>query len=162
MPGLPEGDLGRTEPNERGRRYAHGTTTAYTSGKCRCEHCRTAFAHYRATRRALSKDRPRRRRRVETDGHIPGDWFRANIWNPAREAAGIPREITPRSLRHAHASWLLAGGADLQIVKERLGHASINTTQRYLHTLPDTDDLALQALSSIRNRAKTGAVRTAQ
>lgn len=32
-------------------------------------------------------------------------------------------------LRHAHASWLLAGGADLQIVKERLGHGSIKTTE---------------------------------
>ncbi|MCW2940301.1 MAG: putative Tyrosine recombinase xerD, partial [Actinomycetia bacterium] len=38
-------------------------------------------------------------------------------------------------MRHAHASWLLAGGADLQVVKERLGHASISTTEKYLHTL---------------------------
>ena len=37
-----------------------------------------------------------------------------------------------RGLRHAHASWLLAGGADLQVVKERLGHSSIVTTQKYL------------------------------
>ncbi len=53
-------------------------------------------------------------------------------------------------LRHAHASWLLAGGADLQVVKERLGHASIATTELYLHTLPDADDTALDALSKIR------------
>ncbi|MDT0330966.1 tyrosine-type recombinase/integrase [Nocardiopsis lambiniae] len=55
-------------------------------------------------------------------------------------------------LRHAHASWLLAGVADLQIVKERLGHADIATTARYLHTLPDADETALDALSRIRNR----------
>jgi site-specific recombinase XerD len=58
-------------------------------------------------------------------------------------------------LRHAHASWLLAGGADLQVVKERLGHASIAITERYLHTLPEADETALDALSAIRNRSRT-------
>ena len=53
-------------------------------------------------------------------------------------------------LRHAHASWLLAGGADLQVVKERLGHAKISTTEGYLHTLPDADQTALAALDKIR------------
>ena len=52
-------------------------------------------------------------------------------------------------LRHAHASWLLAGGADLQGVKERIGHASIVTTERYLHSLPMADETALDALSRI-------------
>ncbi|MFD0538785.1 tyrosine-type recombinase/integrase [Actinomadura luteofluorescens] len=58
-----------------------------------------------------------------------------------------------RDLRHAHASWLLNGGADLQVVKERLGHASIATTERYLHTLPDADETALEALARTRRRA---------
>ena len=40
-------------------------------------------------------------------------------------------------LRHAHASWLLAGDADIQTVRERLGHASLRATERYLHTLGD-------------------------
>ena len=57
-------------------------------------------------------------------------------------------------LRHAHASWLLAGGADLQIVKERLGHGSISTTEKYLHTLPDADDTALNALARTRSRSR--------
>ena len=56
-------------------------------------------------------------------------------------------------LMHAHASWLLAGGADLQVVKQRLGHGSLRTTERYLHTLPEADETALKALSKIRNRA---------
>ena len=53
-------------------------------------------------------------------------------------------------MRHAHASWLLAGGADLQVVKERLGHASISTTEKYLHSLPTADETALDALTRIR------------
>jgi site-specific recombinase XerD len=54
---------------------------------------------------------------------------------------------------HAHASWLLAGGADLQVVKQRLGDGSLRTTEKYLHTLPDADETALDALSKMRNRA---------
>ena len=54
--------------------------------------------------------------------------------------------------RRAHASWLLAGGADIQVVKERLGHGSLRTTEKYLHTLPDHDDTALDALRRTRTR----------
>jgi site-specific recombinase XerD len=61
-------------------------------------------------------------------------------------------DIKMHGLRHAHASWLLAGGADLQVVKERLGHGSISTTEKYLHTLPDSDDTAVDAFSKIRDR----------
>lgn len=38
------GQLGLTEPNDPGRRYPHGTLTAYTGGRCRCAYCREAFA----------------------------------------------------------------------------------------------------------------------
>lgn len=50
---------------------------------------------------------------------------------------------------------MLAGGADLEVVKERLGHSDIATTARYLHTLPDADDSALDAFSAVRNRSAT-------
>jgi integrase len=50
----------------------------------------------------------------------------------ARDAAGLAG-LRVYDLRHAHASWLLAGGADLQVVKERLGHASIVTAEKYRH-----------------------------
>ena len=61
--------------------------------------------------------------------------FRTRVWLPAVEAAGIKGRVTFHGLRAAHASWLLAGGADLQVVKERLGHKQITTTQQYLGTL---------------------------
>ena len=149
------GTLGFTEPNDTGKRYRHGTLSAYSAGKCRCEHCRGAYASYRAQRRAAGQDQPRRVRTVETDGHIPRWWFRTHVWLPAVEAADMPWSITVHGLRHAHASWLLAGGADLQVVKERLGHSSIMTTQKYLGTLDETDETAIDALRRIRGRGSS-------
>ena len=145
--------LGRTEPNEKGRTYGHGTLSAYSAGKCRCDHCRAAYATYRAERRQAGQDKPRQPRRRETDGHISNDWFRNQVWNKTVASVGLEFRVRPHDLRHAHASWLLAGGADIQVVKERLGHDSIATTEKYLHTLPDADETALTALEKIRRRA---------
>jgi integrase len=146
--------LGFTKPSAAGRRYRHGTMSGYNAGRCRCQFCKDAAAIYRAQRRLAGKDSPRRPRVVDTDGHISRDWFRLRIWKPALERAGLTFSVRAHDLRHAHASWLLAGGADLQTVKERLGHGSISTTEKYLHTLPEADDLALDAFRRIRNRAQ--------
>jgi site-specific recombinase XerD len=59
-------------------------------------------------------------------------------------------------LRHAHASWLLAGGFDLKSVIDRMGHAQITTTQTYLHALPDADPQNLTALNRIRGVTPRG------
>jgi integrase len=141
---------GLTLPNDEGRQYKHGTLSGYAAGKCKCTACRAAYAIYRAGRRAAGKDSPRQPRRLDTDGHIPRDWFRTAVWNPAVNTACPGIHVRPHDLRHAHASWLLAGGADLQVVKERLGHSSIATTEKYLHTLPNADTTALTALDKIR------------
>ncbi|MEZ0579104.1 tyrosine-type recombinase/integrase [Nocardioides sp. MH1] len=83
---------------------------------------------------------------------ISRNTFRTRIWLPAVKASGIDYPVRVHDLRHAHASWLLAGGADLKSVMERMGHSQIQTTQKYLHTLPDTDQRNLDALNRIQNR----------
>jgi len=57
----------------------------------------------------------------------------ANIVRGLAKRAGIERRVTPHMLRHTVATLLLTNGADIRIVQEFLGHASISTTQRYTH-----------------------------
>ena len=57
----------------------------------------------------------------------------------AAERAGVTAEVSPHTLRHSFATHLIDGGADVRVVQELLGHASVTTTQVY--TLVTVDSL---------------------
>jgi integrase/recombinase XerD len=84
-----------------------------------------------------------------------GPLSRQSAWSilrTAAERAGLTAEMSPHTLRHSFATHLLDGGADVRVVQELLGHASVTTTQVY--TLVTVDRLR-EVYATSHPRART-------
>ena len=83
-----------------------------------------------------------------------GRLSRQSAWNVVTanaQRAGVAEQVSPHSMRHSFATHLLDGGADIRVVQELLGHASVTTTQIY--TLITIDRLR-ESYSSAHPRSK--------
>ena len=115
---------------KNGKQFKHGTLYAYTHGGCRCGECQKSVREYRQKAKPYQKPK----RFIDQTSHLPRDVWRT-IWNKAIAKSGIGWYPRTHDLRHANATQLLKNGVDVHEVKERLGHRSIKTTERYLHRI---------------------------
>ncbi|EMS36625.1 site-specific tyrosine recombinase XerD [Candidatus Liberibacter americanus] len=85
-------------------------------------------------------------------GHLSRQVFARDLKNLASRAGISMNSISPHVIRHAFASHLLEGGADLRTVQVLLGHADISTTQIYIHLMPEKLQKLVQNYHPLANK----------
>ena len=147
------------------RTFQHETAYSYNVGGCRCQLCKEAVKEYRSHYRkdkekgkvespskseSLSKSDSKSPSKSESlsksEDYLPRDRWRIT-WNEAITQSGIGWYPKTHDLRHANATLLLKKGVDVHEVKERLGHQSITTTERYLHRIRHQQSKAAEVVN---------------
>ena len=105
------------------------------------QHARDALDAYVVRARPELSRRAKKHSAALFLGARGGALSRQNVWlilNQRAEVCGLGQRLSPHTLRHSCATHLINGGADIRVVQELLGHASVQTTQIYTKVTIDS------------------------
>jgi integrase len=136
--------------------HEHGTMGARYAMNCHCSKCNEYGREYqRQWRRQQNAQRASKGQLTKADTwrRDGSEFLMADVWtrfwNAARNAAGLPEAFTPYNARHTGISWAIDKGVDLQKVRQRAGHGSLDVTSRYAAILDERDTSLADALEEI-------------
>jgi integrase len=136
--------------------HEHGTMGARFGLNCKCYHCRNFAAEYQRNhrrKRVAEKEAEGLLTQANTWRRDGTEFLMADVWGRywaiARQAADLPEDFTPYNARHTGISWAIAKGIDLQKVRQRAGHGSLEVTSRYAAILDEQDTTVADSFEEI-------------